>query len=358
MKRFSALVAALVMCFCLSVPSFAAFNDDFNLPSQAEFDKHPKQWYVVKTGGFYYLFGCSFTVSSSGPSYASGVATNPVSSTMTNTSSFLYTLWYADAIVPDYFVERFPLPFGYSRFQLLAFPSSSPKPSSARLFCVDVSDLPTGGVIGNGNLYDIASGPVYRVPVYLKADEGNNHTSLTLSGPSSSSFSSSSSYVGINLTDFYPLTFYAGDWEYTRPYSSNKVIYSNNLALTAASIRTASGSFDTSDMFFFAYSFRAFSSTFDALYGADYKTGSWFPADEDLQNELVNQFGVDSGTLSDSKSSLDSWSNTSSIDSDVASSASGLLGGVFQNLGTFLFSVSLLCFGAVVLRMLIKKAVS
>ena len=72
---------------------------------------------------------------------------------------------------------------------------------------------------------------------------------------------------------------------------------------------------------------------------------------------LLMRFGVDSGTLKDSKDNLNSWNSTSSVDSGIASGASGLLGGLFQNLGTFLFSVSLLCFGAVVLRMLIRKAV-
>ena len=76
-----------------------------------------------------------------------------------------------------------------------------------------------------------------------------------------------------------------------------------------------------------------------------------------MQDTITNDFGVDSDKLKDSKDSITDWSNTSSVDSDVASGASGLLGGLFQNLGTFLFSVSLLCFGAVVLRMLIRKAV-
>ena len=72
---------------------------------------------------------------------------------------------------------------------------------------------------------------------------------------------------------------------------------------------------------------------------------------------ISNEFGVDSDTIKDTKDILNSWNSSSSVDSDVASGASGLLGGLFQNLGTFLFYVSLLCFGAVVLRMFIRKAV-
>ena len=91
----------------------------------------------------------------------------------------------------------------------------------------------------------------------------------------------------------------------------------------------------------------------------DIDVGSWLSADdlEKLQDQLINDFDVDSNTLKNSKDNLNSWNSTSSVDSDVASGAIGILNGIFQNLGTFLFSVSLLCFGAVVLRMLIRKAV-
>ena len=97
----------------------------------------------------------------------------------------------------------------------------------------------------------------------------------------------------------------------------------------------------------------------DALLPVDIKVGDWISnaSVEDLQDELANEFDVNSDTLKNSKDNLNSWNSTSSVDSDIASGAAGLLNGIFQNLGTFLFSVSLLCFGAVVLRMLIRKAV-
>ena len=96
-----------------------------------------------------------------------------------------------------------------------------------------------------------------------------------------------------------------------------------------------------------------------ALLPADVAVGDWISQGtmDKLQDQLVKDFDIDSDTLKNSKDNLNSWNSTSSVDSDVASGASGLLGGLFQNLGTFLFSVSLLCFGAVVLRMLLRKAV-
>lgn len=102
----------------------------------------------------------------------------------------------------------------------------------------------------------------------------------------------------------------------------------------------------------------AFSLLVPSSWLSDVKIGDWLSnSPEDLQKVIINEFDIDADTLKDAKDYLNIWKNTSSVDSDVASGASGLLGGLFQNLGTFLLSVSLLCFGAVVLRMLIRKAV-
>lgn len=94
---------------------------------------------------------------------------------------------------------------------------------------------------------------------------------------------------------------------------------------------------------------------------AGLKVGDEFPADTDafdqLRDDLIDQFPEASENIQNGKDTLTGWNDSETVDSDVASGAIGLLNGIFQNLGTFLFSVSLLCFGAVVLRMLIRKAV-
>lgn len=365
MKRFSALVAALVLVLSISSPALAAFNDDFELPSQSEFNKHPRQWYIVKNGSYTYFFANSFRVYSSGASTGWAVPTSPFSADLVTTSSSSYTFYYLDALAPTYLHNRFPLPIGYGYASLGFVPNTTAlskitaNSGGVRYFVGDSSDLPIGsqGHYDSSSKSGSVSGSVYRLPAFYKSTISNNTSWGMFSGPST--YITSSNYSAFHsLTKFYPLSFYAGDYEYTMPYSSNKIIYSNHLIYAAALYRSDYGSFLTSDELYHSLLLRMSSSTFESLYGSGYSSGSWFPSDEDLQKELVNQFGVDSGTLSDSKSSLDSWSSTSSVDSDVSSTASGLLGGVFQNLGTFLFSVSLLCFGAVVIRMLIKKAVS
>lgn len=95
---------------------------------------------------------------------------------------------------------------------------------------------------------------------------------------------------------------------------------------------------------------------------AGLQVGDEFPADTDafdqLRDELLDQFPEASENIENGKSTLTGWNDTETVDTDVASTTLSILDAMFQNLGTFLFTVSLMIFGAVVLRMFIKKAVS
>lgn len=90
------------------------------------------------------------------------------------------------------------------------------------------------------------------------------------------------------------------------------------------------------------------------------EVGDSFPAPnqfDSLRDSVLDKYDVEK-KIGDTDSYLDeAIFGFHSVDPDVASGASGLLGGLFQNLGTFLFSVSLLCFGAVLLRIVLRKAV-
>lgn len=91
------------------------------------------------------------------------------------------------------------------------------------------------------------------------------------------------------------------------------------------------------------------------------KVGDEFPADTDafdkLRDDLINQFPEASDNIEHGKDTINGWNDTETIDTDVASTSISALNAMFQNLGGFLFIVSLMVFGAVVLRMLIRKAV-
>ena len=89
--------------------------------------------------------------------------------------------------------------------------------------------------------------------------------------------------------------------------------------------------------------------------------GDEFPANNDtfenLREELLKKFPDVSDNIETGKDTIAGWNDTESVDTDVASTSISALNALFQNLGGFLFIVSLMIFGAVVLRMLIRKAV-
>lgn len=94
---------------------------------------------------------------------------------------------------------------------------------------------------------------------------------------------------------------------------------------------------------------------------AGLQVGDEFPADTDaydqLRDDLIEQFPEASENIENGKDTIQGWNDTETVDSDVASTSISALNALFQNLGGFLFIVSLMVFGAVVLRMLIRKAV-
>ena len=91
------------------------------------------------------------------------------------------------------------------------------------------------------------------------------------------------------------------------------------------------------------------------------EVGDEFPADtdafDDMRDELIDQFPEASENIQYGKDTIEGWNDTDTVDPDVASTSISALNALFQNLGGFLFIVSLMVCGAVVLRMLIRKAV-
>ena len=89
--------------------------------------------------------------------------------------------------------------------------------------------------------------------------------------------------------------------------------------------------------------------------------GDEFPSNSDafenLRDELLEKFPEASDKIETGKDTIEGWNDTETVDSDVASASISVLNALFQNLGGFLFIVSLMVFGAVVLRLLIRKAV-
>ena len=381
-KRFAALVAALILVFLLSVPAFAVSDTEADMPSLDDFYSHHGSWYVwrsvVQSGLLYYELLCS-PISISGSSYSLPYSV-PYS---TNAFDVSY-LGNDSGLAYDY-ACAYPLPLrGASGFwyELPSFPiAMSTKTDLCLVRVYSTVDQPSGTygfltssftrsdrILCFGNTAGSSSGsstdtldsfafssPFYSYPFAIRESTPSSASGYVLQGGDNSFFVPLSNYSRARFIHLGSTRYLRGSHAFV-PYPSGYTIPSSDLGFVfvrqpSSSPIFSASAFDTTGSF-------AFSLLVPASRLPDVKLGDWFSdSPEDLQDTITNEFSVDSDTLKDSKDNLNSWNSASSVDSDVASGASGLLGALFQNLGTFLFSVSLLCFGAVVLRMLIRKAV-
>lgn len=93
---------------------------------------------------------------------------------------------------------------------------------------------------------------------------------------------------------------------------------------------------------------------------AGLEVGDSFPASDpfdSLRDALLDKYDVENQMEFTDLMLNQSFYELESVDSDVASGASNLLGGLFQNLDTFIFSFCFLCVGAVLFRIVLRKAV-
>lgn len=381
-KRFAALVAALVLVFSLSVPAFAASDTEAAMPSLDDFYSHHGSWYVwrsiTQSGFLYYELLCS-PISVSGTSYSLPYSV-PYS-----TNAFDVSYLANDSGLAYDYACAYPLPIrgasGYW-YELPSFPigmSSTTDTCMVRVY--STVDQPSGTygfltssfsrsdrILSFGNTAGSSSGsstdtldsftfssPFYSYPFAIRESSSSSASGYVLQGGYTNFIVPLSNYLSARFIHLASTRYLRGTHSFV-PYPSGYTIPSSDIGFVfveqpSTSPVYSASSFNTTGSF-------AFSLLVPASRLPNVKLGGWLSdSSEDLQDAITNEFGVDSGTLKDSKDNLNSWNSASSVDSDVATGASGLLGGLFQNLGTFLFSVSLLCFGAVVLRMLIRKAV-
>lgn len=383
LNRFAALVAALIVSLSLPVSALAASDTEADMPSRSDFSAHRGSWFIWRSrsvnGSPYYelcsspvffdssgnldtslshpisykspsyfdigvisganltrYYACALSVPFAGDSgYWSELPSFPVGSSSVNNLSCLVSLYSSSSWVDsDYFVFLSPC---YSSSSSVSWSATQDSSTDS----ITAAEFPT---------------PLYSFPFALRSETSTDHHSYVVHGGDSSciSFSRSNNlWVSFKTNKFLvePSSF--------APYPASYSCLSSDLGIVVIKPVSSSGFVSSASSFAPSTSFRLVSTLLvPAGFLPDVKIGDWLSdSPEDLQDAITNEFGVDSDTLKNSKDNLNSWNSTSSVDSDVASGASGLLGGLFQNLGTFLFSVSLLCFGAVVLRMLIRKAV-
>lgn len=389
-KRFAALVAALVISFSLSVPAFAVGHDWPASPlGGSVFREHPNSWYVwqrktLTARGFQYTgfelichpmyeYQSTDTSGFSTGSYSTNSGTYSFTSSSGSTTTFMYALPYIPASLAC---------AGFWR-DLPSFPVGSPSRYSGavRLYPIitngdylsTLSDVfsdrsvfafltswPSAVGSSIADQYDHEIFDTY--PVYIpsnifffgsKTDTSTHHSSFGIVDGSNDFWATPSNSKYIDLTSSHLSNTNMSS------FPPNVTIPSSDLGFVFCKRPSGDGMHVYNSEFNVSITFAATLWVPDSLLPDDVEVGDWITKAtvEDLQDELAKEFDVNSDTLKNSKDNLNSWNSASSVDSDIASGASGLLGGLFQNLGTFLFSVSLLCFGAVFLRMLIRKAV-
>lgn len=380
-KRFAALLASLMVSLSLCTPCFAS-DSEMVMPSLDDFYRHHGSWFVwrnlVSHGIDCFELLCS-PISVSGSSYtlpySISYSTDAFDvSYLANDSglaydyacAFPYPLRGASGLWSE--LPSFPVGFGFSpQTSVVRVYSTSAQPSGTYGFLTS-SFSRSDRILSFGNTAGSSSGsstdtldsftfssPFYSYPFAFRESTSSSASGYVLQGGDSSFIVPPNDYSSVNQINLNSNCYLLGTHSFV-PYPSGYTIPSSDIGFVfvkkpSSSPVYSASAFDTTDSF-------AFSLLVPSSLLPDVKLGDWLSdSPEDLQKVLTNEFDIDSDTLKDSKDALNSLKSTPSVDSDVASGALGLLNGVFQNLGTFLFSVSLLCFGAVVLRMFIRKAV-
>lgn len=382
-KRFAALVAALLSCFCFCIPCFASNNAaTFEWVVSGE-----KQMYGENGQLTRYLQLSPFV---DGNTYAATFETcflSYLGSYSDGVSSYVThpQLWGCPVNYPDWW--RADLPLGrtsYVQFDKLTFiPSGS---SSLFSDLTSVSFLPQNKVYSfdiiadqvvnkqknpNPDVHLSGKFPFYLIYTYSQQTNNDVHDSdavgylLCLTGKPVS-YNSSSPVIYSMSQKQSILTLNQNNLHYSYYWIDSMA----NASLSQIEWLVMPDISNWSDEQILQLNDKILKVSAEVSFWIDanklpvgLEVGDKFPAPDsdplgDLQKKLLEDYDVENN-IRDTEFWLDSSLNDfNSVDSDVASGASGLLGGLFQNLGSFLLSFSLLCLGAVVLRMVIKKAVA
>ena len=368
LKRFVALVAALMLCSSLCVPAFASNNaqwrkwvitDEAMLPNEQGTNSKYFHLTPFQDGAVYaavvqsFITKFRFTVTNDDGSYFHGGDSFAL-------NCYNYPDWWRSAIPLGAlsYIQVVPKSIGYASSP---FASSWTPASSARLYFFDSNN---------------------RIDSLVWSTAGNSSNSTSVGGYSSAvapdiyltdaSFPSEPStfvnigalWVNVGKTYRVALSTFQNivtGWPYSSTVSPTLGVGLSTAYLTNLSsdrfvmgVRVNDGSYCmmTAEVTFWVDANKLPSGL---------KVGDEFPADTDafdqLRDELLDQFPEAADNVQNGKDIIQGWNDTETVDTDVASTSISALNALFQNLGGFLFIISLMVFGAVVLRMLIRKAV-
>ena len=352
LKRFAALVAALMLCASLCVPAFASNNAS------------TKKWVIVAEDQRRAENGELSTYFKLSPYYDGSLYATPFQTTLSFVDSSFdnsgrYDVWMIPTNYPDWW--RADIPLGGVSY-------------------VEISNVT---VVSNS----IPNSSVSYIR-FLPVDKGYSFTVTNSSYSSASSLSCPLFAYPFGLfrqtaSDTYYFQYATGiycsvpDGAFASLQSCSQMVVS---PLSGSSVLVASPEYVFYNTSSSRLAWCVIPSDYSAPSGgilrvtavlsywvdasklpAGLQVGDEFPADTDafdkLRDDLINQFPEASENIQNGKDTLTGWTDSETVDTDVASTSISVLNAMFQNLGSFLFIVSLMVFGAVVLRMFIRKAV-
>lgn len=361
LKRFAALVAALVICAALCVPCFASNNAS------------SKKWVIVsedqragENGKLTRFF--KVTPYSNGAEYATPIRSLTYSVELT---TGVYEKWTCPVNYPDWW--RSDLPLGSASYVEISSPtikearSWNPKTGSqenaTRVLLVPL--IKSYALTSTFSRYSSATaftGAFSFFPSGILNESVGSFISYSGSDGVFLPASGESTIKRLDtMSNLVPAMFY----DPTVGFSINKVETLHNASSSQIiwiAIPDVNWPSSNLALNYLADVTCVISYWIDAnKLPAGLQVGDEFPADTDafdqLRDELLDQFPEAADNIENGKATIQGWNDTETVDTDVASTSISALNAMFQNLGGFLFIVSLMVFGAVVLRMLIRKAV-
>lgn len=347
-KRFAALVAVLLLVFSLSVPAFASSDTEADMPSLDDFYGHHGSWFawrkliyagvdciellcspIVVSGSSYKLpYSVSYSTSAFDVSYLgddSGLAYDYA-------CAFPYPLRGASGLWSE--LPSFPIGSGFSpETAVVRVYSTSAQSSGTYGFltsCFSLSDhiLSFGNSAGSSsgsstdtlNSFSFSS-PFYSYPFAIRRTTSNSASGYVLQGGSSSFIIPPYSYADAWTISLNTTRYLLGTHSFI-PYPSGYSIPSSDIGIVFVQQPSFSPVYIASA--FNTTASLAFSLLVPASLLPNVKLGDWLSdSPEDLQDVITNEFGINSDTIKDSKDTLNSWNSSSSVDSDLASGASG-----------------------------------
>lgn len=380
MKRFSALVAALMLCAALCVPCFASNNAS------------TKKWVVAAESNFTNESGTSsrylkLTPYVGGNEYAAVFTSSSAYIRLADSPNAQYSEGAMRFLVPVNYPDwwRADIPLGarsyvsISSARVISYVyqgSSHSAPSTVLFYPINSSygiDLSTEKFLSNSSASVSLSSSLFAYPVSSEFRYNNNNSSygsgtVTLAASYFSvPVASSSPYVA-SINDLTQIVATPVPFQVSSQATNFAGLYwgpapvFNNLSSSQLLFCVSPPVSSTGDNPWTLSVSAVVSFWVDAnKLPAGLQVGDEFPADTDafdqLRDDLIDQFPEAFENIQNGKATIEGWNDTETVDTDVASTSISALNALFQNLGGFLFIVSLMVFGAVVLRMLIRKAV-